>query len=460
MRTEDRDKAIELKQANVPVTEIAKQLNVSKSSVYNWTRNIEIEEKALTPLAVSRHNTETVTQDKWFDKKEMTQEQMISQYKSWAFICARLNGESVATQKLRLYARTSPNQKRIKNFTTKEVDNRTFSKIIKAIPNTKPVDVIEEVYDHPVLDLIYKVNSNSNYFDNMQLTQTYMDLTGNAYWYIVFDRDGMPAELYQMRPDFTSVVSGKTELIKGYIYGNTNKSALKTDEVVRFYVPNPSNPYYGKSCIEAASAEVSRNNLYNVYENSALMNNGRPDFIVKYEGNLTAEDQKRMTIEWNRLYQGTQNAGKIKVMDNNFNVTPLSFKPEEMQYLEGRHVTKKDLASMFGIPFSLLDSENQLKAGIQDIQVSYQRYGILPRLKRIEDTLNEQLINRYYDDSGDLFFMFDDCVSIDKKENSDIFTKYVNAGVLSVNEVRAELGYDSVEGGDDLKASQQSNPTV
>jgi len=416
-----------------------------------------VEEKAITPIAVTKHNIETITQETWSDKKEMTQEDMLSQYKSWSFICARLNGESVATQKLRLYARTAPNQKRIKNFTAKEVDKKMFKSIVKSIPNTKPVEIIEEIYDHPVLDLIYNVNPNSNYFDNMQLTQTYMDLCGNAYLYIVFDKSGMPAELYQMRPDITKVVPSKDSIISGYIYGNKDKSALKTDEVIRFSVPNPSNPFYGKSCIEAAFAEVSRNNLYNRYENSQLINNGRPDFIIKYAGQLTQEDQKRLTLEWNRLYKGTQSAGKVSVMDNNFDVEPLSFKPQEMQFLEGRHQTKKDIASMFGIPFALLDSENQLKAGITDIQISYQRYGIAPRLRRIEDTLNEALIKRFYDDSGDLFFKFDDCISEDRKQDAEINTKYVQAGIISINEAREYLDLDPVEGGDDIKVGNSNS---
>ncbi len=415
-----------------------------------------VEEKAITPLAVNKHNIETITQETWNDKKEMTQEDMLTQYKSWSFICARLNGESVASQKLRLYARTAPNQKRIKNFTAKEVDRKTFKSIIKSIPNTKPVDIIEEIYDHPVLDLIYNVNPYSNYFDNMQLLQTYMDLCGNAYLFVVMDRDGMPSELYQMRPDMTKVVPGKSNLINGYIYGNKDKSALKYDEVIRFNVPNPSNPFYGKSCIEAAYAEVSRNNLYNRYENSILQNNGRPDFIVDYEtGQLTAEDRKRLTLEWNRLYSGVQNAGKVAIMDSNFKIVPLSFKPEEMQYLEGRSMTKRDLSSVFGVPYALLDTSEQMKAGLDQLVYHYQRYGILPRLRRIEEALNEQLIP-FYDNTGDLFFKFDNPVDDDRKQDAEINTKYVQAGILSVNEAREAIGYDSVEGGDDLKVSKPS----
>jgi len=417
------------------------------------------EEKAITPLAVNKHNVETVKQETWTDKKEMTQEDMLSQYKSWAFICARLNGESVASQKLRLYAKTAPNQKRIKNFATKEVDNQTFKRIIKSIPNTSPIDYIEEIYEHPVLDLIYNVNDNSNYFDNMQLTQTYMDITGNAYWYVVMDRDGMPAELHQMRPDMTKVVSGKTNLIQGYIYGNKDKSALKKDEVIRFNVPNPSNPFYGKSCIEAAFAEVSRNNLYNKYENSQLMNNGRPDFIIKYQGQLTQEDQRRLTMEWNRLYQGTNNAGKVKVMDNNFDVETLSFNPKDMEFLAGRLMTKKDLSSMFGIPYGMLDTSDELKAGLDNILSYYQRFAIKPRIRRIEETLNEQLI-KFYDDSGDLFFAFDDPVDDNQKLNSEVNTKYVQAGILSVNEAREAIGYDPIEGGDDLKVSTPAQENI
>lgn len=406
--------------------------------------------KAKTAYQIIKREPNIVKQSNWTEKKDLTQEEMLSQYKSWAFVCSRLNSESVASSKLRLYAVTSQGQKPIKNYRTKEVNNKQFNKIIKSIPQTKPVETIEEIYDHPVLDLLYSVNDHSNYFDNTQLTQLYLDLAGNAYWYIIKDDDGMPSAIYQMRPDLTEIVPAKNRLIHGYLYGNRDKVALSEDEVIRFYVPNPTNPYYGKSCIEAGQAEVSRNNLYNVYENSQLKNNARPEFIIKYkDGVLTKEEQKRLYLEWNRIYANPNNAGKVKIMDSNFDVETLSFSPKEMQYLQGRLFTKKDIASLFGVPYGLMDTSDQLKAGLDQLIYHYQRYGLLPRLKRIEETLNQQLIP-FYDNSGDLFFMFDNPVDDDRKTDSEINTKYVSYGLMSVNEARGEIGYDPVEGGDEL----------
>jgi len=412
----------------------------------------DIEEKALTPQAVLSKEPIFVNQNKWVDKKELSQEQMLEQYKSWSFICSRLNGESVASSKLRLYVKTNKGQGKVKNFDTKAINVKKFNSIQKAIGKANEVEQIEEIYDHPALNLLYTVHDFSNYFDNMQMTQTYLDLTGNAYWYITKDAIGTPIGIYQMRPDLTKVVPGKQKLVKGYIYGNKEASALRTDEVIKFYVPNPSNPWYGQSCISAGSAEVSRNNLYNTYENSNLQNSGRPDFAVKYDGQLQKEEIKRLTYEWNRLYQGAQNAQKIKIMDSNWSIEKLSFTPKDMEYLQGRLYTKKDIASIFGVPFGLLDSSDELKAGLDNILAYYQRFAITPRLRRIQETLNEQYIP-LFDNSGSLFFMFDDVVDDDKSFKVTKNVAYVNAGILSINEAREDEGYDPVDGGDELNAS-------
>ena len=42
---------------------------------------------------------------KW-ESKKVSKEQMLEQYKSWVYIAARLNGESVAQQNIKLYAVT------------------------------------------------------------------------------------------------------------------------------------------------------------------------------------------------------------------------------------------------------------------------------------------------------------------------------------------------------------------
>jgi HK97 family phage portal protein len=424
-----------------------------KKAVEVETKEIEaVEEKGLTAAPVMSRGVEVITQNPWSEKKSLTQEEMLAQYKSWSFICARLNSESVASQKLRLYATTSRGQKRIKNFACKEVDKKNYNRLLKSMGKTKPVELIEEIYEHPVLDLLYNVNDFSNYFDNIQMTQLYMDLAGNAYWFIVTDSKGMPTEIHQMRPDYTKVVPGKDKLINGYLYGHTSPSALTTEEVIRFYVPNPTNAYYGKSCIEAGASEVSRNNLYNTYENSQLANNGRPDFVVKYEGTLTAEDQKRLTMEWNRLYASPKNAGKVKIMDANFAIEKLSFNPKDMEYLQGRLFTKKDISSMFGVPYGMLDTSDELKAGLDNVLSYYQRFALRPRLRRIEETLNEQLIPMY-DKSGDLFFSFDDPVDDREELKGKLNCEYVKNKIISINEARADINLDPIEGGDMIAGS-------
>jgi HK97 family phage portal protein len=420
-------------------------------SLFDFFKKNPSESKSLTPQPILSKEADIIEASKWSDSKTMSQEDMISQYKSWSFVCARLNGESVASANIRLYAITKKGQGRIKNFDTKSINEKTLQRVRKQAHITAPIESIEEIYSHPALDLLYEVHEFSNYFDNMQMTSTYLDLTGNAYWYIVKDSIGTPVGIYQMRPDYTKIVQGKQKMIKGYIYGNnSDKSALKTDDVIRFYVPNPSSFLYGKSCIEAASAEVSRNNLYNVYENSNIKNNGRPDFVVKYDGQLTREDQKRLDYEWNRLYQGASNSHKIKIMDSNWSIDKLSFNPKDMEFLNGRVFTKKDLASMFGVPYGLLDTSDELKAGLDNVLSYYQRFAIKPRLRRIEESLNEQYIP-LFDNSGSLFFAFDDPVDDDKQFKVNKNVAYVKHGIISINEAREDEGYDSVEGMDNLQ---------
>lgn len=54
---------------------------------------------------------------------------------------------------------------------------------------------------HPLEQLLDNPNPSMSRFELFESTLAYLELTGNAYWFLAGDRLGRPAEIWVLRPD-------------------------------------------------------------------------------------------------------------------------------------------------------------------------------------------------------------------------------------------------------------------
>jgi hypothetical protein len=111
---------------------------------------------------------------------------------------------------------------------------------------------------------------------------------------------------------------------------------------------------------------------------------------------------------------------------------------------------KEDIANAFHIPLPFLTGETNL-ANMQAADHLHKSLAILPRLRRRDEKLNEQLIP-LYDSTGRLFIQTPDPTPANQQfvlqqEQADL-----RQGVRTINEVRASRGLAPVAWGDGPKA--------
>src|SRR5262249_55000765 len=136
----------------------------------------------------------------------------------------------------------------------------------------------------------------------------------------------------------------------------------------------------------------------------------------------------------------------VIVAESTMTVQLLNHSLGRLAALADLKATKEDLANAFHVPLSLLTSETNL-ANLQAAEQQHAAHAILPRLRRRDEKLNEQLLPRY-DPSGRLFLSSDDPTPINRDLTWREHSLYLKYGVLTVNEVRSELGWPQVAWGD------------
>ena len=387
----------------------------------------------------------------YIDPLDYTYTELLNAYKSWIYVCSSKNAATVASFALRLYvAKTSTTSKLLVNTRkiTPETKDFLYSKEMGHLDGylRKAVE-IEEVLEHPFLELMKKVNPFMNEFELKEMTDLHEELIGNNYWYVVSNGAGIPAEIWIVPPDRMSIIPSKEEFIKEYIYKVGNDEIhFERDEIIHFKFPSPTSAYYGCSPFSAIIHAYNINENMNRYESALFKNNAKPEGVLRTEQNLNKDEFKRLKTQWGQGYGGVKNAGKTAILEKGLEYKPITFSPRELSFLAGRKLTKEEIFNAFGLPLGLFDKESN-RANSEMASYTYMRDTISPRHRRQEQKINEQLLPRY---DEHLFCAYENCVPEDKAFKQKSKTENVTAGIITRNEARKEDGLEDIEGADEL----------
>lgn len=383
---------------------------------------------------------------------------LIDAYRGVAYTCAKLNSEPVASTQVRLYAKTGPKQKSVRFWPTAPVHKRRIENLSSRAylkKNFNQGDLVEEILEHPILELLNSPNPYLSGFELMELCSLYLDTVGHCYWSIIKDSLGVPKQLWvlpahQVTPELRY---REPDLDKGlvesyYFSGKHWSKKYSPEEIIHFRHPSLRDPYVEAwSPLMAAFDQHSIQDEWLGHEKTLFKNNSRPDAIVTPKdssapiGRTEADRLER----WINAKFARGGAGSIMVMEEAMDVKPFSWSPRDLGTLEIRQKTKEELANAFGVPVALLKTDDVNRANADAAHYQHQRLAVRPRCFRIDDTLNRELC-KLFDDR--LFLAHDDPVEKDVAAAVARHAAYFTMGSLSPDEIRGEIGYEPIEGGD------------
>lgn len=376
---------------------------------------------------------------------------LINEYAGWVYVCADKNAKTISKQKLRLYGIKPKGSKFIGNH--RQLTHRenhyvrdTYRMDINARAGASGEADIVEITSHPVLDLIRGVNNFYTYSNFLYLTSLFLDLSGDSYWPIVLNPFRKPASMFYLPSQDIEIIPSTTKFIEGYEYRPTG--AIYKN-VINFKLMSPESfpqALYGKSPLSAVTSAVNISNSGRTYEQSVLNNAG---ILAGY----FTTDQNVQEAAFNRLnkkletYRGKGNAGKTPLFTNGLKYEARAINPKDLFGAVIGQKSKEEIAAAFGVPLSKLGVENVNKANGSNGSRDYEADTILPRLRIIEDKLNEVLLPQF--DSA-LFCAFDNPVKEDNEEvrlRDETDKKWGN---VTTDEIRARQGLAPIAGGDKL----------
>jgi HK97 family phage portal protein len=409
-----------------------------------------INPKSAPDALTGRQWTGTNFVDSYKRTREPSPNELLAELKNTAWSCASLNASHCAIYYPRLFVITNPGQSAPK-CATKSLNRRTELALRKSThisTRIKRATRIEEVTDHPILDLFEQVNLVHNAWDPWELTTLYQEVLGSCYWYLSFDGLGVPKEIWVLPSQNVTPKRrpGSRNIVDYYEYRTgIHTQQFSPETIVHFRYPDPRDPYLsGLSPLRACYENIALDSEYTAFKKATWENNALPGAIISPDEVIGEEERDRLEQQWNAKFRrgGT---GRTLIAESGMKVSILSHSMGDLAALAEKGANKEDIANAFHVPLSYFTKDTNL-ANFEAAEYQHLTTAITPRLMRRDEKINEQLIP-LFDDSGRLFVASQDPMGHDTDDDTvrlEIDLKY---GVVSINELRGERGLPPVPWG-------------
>lgn len=343
-------------------------------------------------------------------------------YSSWVYSCATVRAQKLATVNLQLYKKSN---------------------------SEDPI----EVKKHEVLDLLYSINPFCTFYDLIELTGLYLDLAGEAFWWLLRDKKGQIIQIYPyLSPENMEISTSATKYITGYIYnvpGSGQKIPFESKDILHFKYANPLNPYRGLSPVKAAELAIATDKEASIYNWRFFKNSAVPAGTLTTDKMLDDRTYQRIRAQWDAAHKGVNNAFRTAILEAGTKYANMGISQKDLEFLEGKKFHRDEILAMFRVPKSILGiTEDVNRANAEATIAMFMEHVIEPNMRKVVIYLNEFLLPNY---SDDIFFDFDNPVKANQEMELAYYQNGIANGWLTPNEIREWEGLDAIEGGDSVR---------
>ena len=316
----------------------------------------------------------------------------------------------------------------------------------------------EKAIGHPLYLLLHdEPNPEMSSFVFRETLMTHLLLRGNAYAQIIRNGKGEVVALYPLMPNRMTVDRDSSgQLFYSYQMNNSDAPTMKTGTVFLkpsdvLHIPGLGfDGLVGYSPIAMAKNAIGLAIATEEYGAKFFANGATPGGLLEYPG--TVKDPDRVRESWNKGFSGSQNAGKVAILEEGMKYTPISIAPEQAQFLETRKFQINEIARIFRVPPHMVgDLEKSSFSNIEQQSLEFVKYTLDPWVVRWEQSLSRALFTP--EEKKKYFFKFnvEGLLRGDYQSRMNGYATARQNGWMSANDIRELENLDRIpaeEGGD------------
>jgi HK97 family phage portal protein len=311
--------------------------------------------------------------------------------------------------------------------------------VIKGIKRAK-VNALLNVEPNPFQDI--------NTFKRNIITDYILD--GNIFIYY----DG--AHLYHIPADNVTIHADARTYIEKYTYNDVDYSP---SEIIHIKENSFHDIYRGVSRLKPAVRTMHLMSNMRQFQDNFFKNGAVPGLVLKSPNTLSEKIKERMLQSWAVRYKPDAGGHRPLILDGGLEVDKISaVNFRELDFSNAIQENEKIILKAIGVPPIMLDSGNN--ANIRPNMRLYYLETILPIVRKMNFAFTRFFGFEIKEDVSEI-----PALQPELRDQSQYYSALVNTGIISPNEARGNLGFEPVEGYDDLRvpaniAGSAANPDL
>ena len=274
-------------------------------------------------------------------------------------------------------------------------------------------------------------------------------IDGNIFIYF----DGV--HLYHLPANKMTIHASDSTYIEKFTFNEI--ITYKPSEIIHIKDNSFYSIYRGVSRLKPALRTMILMRSMRDFQDNFFKNGAVPGLVLKSPNTLSAKIKERMIQSWSARYRPDAGGRRPLILDGGIEIDKVSnINFKELDFQSAISENEKIVLKALGIPPIMLDSGNN--ANLRPNMRMYYLETILPIVRKMNFAME-----RYFG-----FTLSEDITDIpalqpELRDQSQYYSALVNTGIISPNEARDALGFEAIEGYDDLRvpaniAGSAANP--
>ncbi|WP_027995406.1 phage portal protein [Simplicispira psychrophila] len=316
---------------------------------------------------------------------------------------------------------------------------------------------------HPLASVLHRTpNDQQCATEFWEWMVSSMLLTGNAYARVTRDNAGQVASLWPLVTDRVQVLR-RGEAIGGYDYTDRDgrRERLLPAEVFHLRHRAGTDPLIGVSPIQAARAVIELAQAEAQHGQSTWDNGTRASGILNFAGKLRPEQRTAIAASWQTQHAGGSNAGKVPILEEGTQYTPISMSLADSDYIASRIHTVQEVARIFKVPPIMIGDLSNANYSVSESMNRWFAVHTLGRhLSAIEGAINRQLLTPAAARTLYSEFSLEGLLRGDTTTRAAFYSSGIASGWMLPSEARAFENLDAIPGLDDMVSTTTAVPAA
>ena len=274
-------------------------------------------------------------------------------------------------------------------------------------------------------------------------------LDGNIFIYF----DGV--HMYHLPANKMTVHASDTTYVERYTFNEVID--YKPSEIIHVKDNSFYSIYRGVSRLRPALRTMVLMRSMRDFQDNFFKNGAVPGLVLKSPNTLSEKIKERMIQSWTARYRPDAGGRRPLILDGGIEIDKVSnINFKELDFQAAIAENEKIILKALGIPPIMLDSGNN--ANIRPNMRMYYLETILPIIRKMNFAMERFFGFALSEDITDI-----PALQPELRDQSQYYSALVNTGIISPNEARDALGFEAIEGYDDLRvpaniAGSAANP--